>query len=67
MKKGRSHRQPCQEIQIKDSSGKKQSRKEEERIESGGKRVVRELFGKSRYNLHNARQRRYHLCRNGSR
>ena len=39
-KKNRSHRQPCQEIQIKDISGKKQSRKEEERIESRGKRVA---------------------------
>ena len=66
-KSRRSDCQPCQEIQIKDSSGKKQSRKEEEPSESEGKRVALELFGKSRYNLHNARQTRYRLCRNGSR
>ena len=28
--------------------------------------MARELFGKSRYNLHNARQTQYRLCRNGS-
>ena len=66
-RKSRSNRQPCQEIQMKDSSAKKQSRKGEEQIESEGKRVARELFGKSKYNLHNARQMRYCLCRNGSR
>ena len=48
-KKSRRHQQPCQEIQIKDSSGKKQGRKEKERIESGEKRVAREPFEKSTY------------------
>ena len=65
-KKSRSHRQPCQEIQIKDNNGRKQSRKEDERIESGGKRVARELFRKSRYNLHKAWEAQYRLCRNRS-
>ena len=65
-RKSRSNRQPYQVIHIKDSSAKKQSRKGEEQIESEGKRVARELCGKSKYNLHNARQMRYCLCRNGS-
>ena len=47
---------------IKDSSGEKQ-RREEEQIESRRKRGDRETFGKSRYNLPNARQTRYCLWR----
>ena len=37
---------------IKDSCGKNKSRQNEERIESGGKRVTQEFFKNSRYNLH---------------
>ena len=37
---------------IKDSCGKNKSRKNEERIESGGKRVTQEFFKNSKYNLH---------------
>ena len=66
-KKSRSHRQPCQEIQIEDNIGKKKSRTQEERIDSGRKKVAPELFGESRYNLQNARQTLHRLGRNGSR